>query len=147
MQSTTIGALLLAAALGLAACGDPASPAPVPVGVIGAYDLRTVDGHTVPHEVPGAAPGGRIEIMRGGARMGAQGVCTIGFVVRLVTIAGPGPEQDVEYECTYTAEDPSASETEVSILVEGAREPSRGTYREGRLAFTFPGGQDLAFER
>ena len=146
MQSTKLAAVVLAAA-GLAACGDPAGPAPEPVGVIGTYALRTVDGHPVPHELPQVAPGGVVEVVSGEARMGAQGVCTIGFVVRLVTIVGPGPRQEAEYECTYTAEDPSASETTVLILVEGERKPSPGTYRDGRLAFTFPNGQALAFER
>ena len=147
MRSRRLGATLLVAVAGLAACGDPVGPPPEPVGIIGSYALRTVDGHEVPHETAGAAPGGRIEVMSGEARMGAGGVCTIGFVVRLVTILGPGPAQDVEYECSYEADDPSARETAVRILVEGADEPSEGTYRDGRLTFTFPDGQDLAFER
>ena len=146
MQSTTLGALVIAAA-GLAACGDPAGPGPEPVGIIGTYALRTVDGHTVPHRVPTGVPGRSVEIVSGEARMGARGVCTIGFVARMVTLVGTSPPEDIEYDCTYTVDDPSARETDVTIRVEGAAEPATGTYRDGRLAFTFPDGQPLVFER
>jgi len=147
MQTTTLGALVLAAAAGLAACGDPAGPDPVPVGVIGTFALRTVDGHAVPHQFPTGIPGRAVEVTGGEARMGAQGACTITFVTRFVTLVGSTPPEEVEYECTYTADDPSAPETALELLIEGAAEPSEGTYRDGRLAFTFPDGQPLAFER